>query len=197
MSERDTQALTGDAETTEETPPEDAGPSAGNEDPGDDLARLAAERDELYDRLLRKQAELENYRKRVVREKEELRVVVRSEIIRELLLVLDAGEKGLETLAQETSEDQLSIYRDGFELVVRQLKKLLERYGVHAVPGVGCEFDPRYHEAVAREATDEHPDGNIIDEFRRGYLLGEYLIRPSQVKVAVAGSEEPESGVDG
>lgn len=197
MSERDTEeALAPDEEAPDEAPAEETAQDAGGEQETKETGELARERDELYDRLLRKEAELQNYRKRVAREKEELRVLVRSEMIRELLLVLDAGEKGLETIRQEADEHDLDSYRDGFELLVRQLEKMLDRYGVHPVPGVGFEFDPRYHEAVASEVNDEHPDGCILEEFRRGYLIGDHLVRPSQVKVAVADSGETEPASD-
>ena len=177
---------------TEETPVEPETESAEEETAEaeapveEDLeTRLRRERDEYYDLLLRSQAELQNYRKRVSREKDELRVLARSELIRELLLVMDACEKGLETLEGQTSGTELDSYREGFELVVRQLGTLLERNGVHSVPGVGSAFDPRYHEAVAREAGGEHDEGAIIEEFRKGYRIGERLLRPSQVKVAI------------
>ena len=177
-------------EMDDETPP-DAGASAETTTPADEdvETRLRQERDENYDLLLRSRAELQNYRKRVSREKEELRILVRSELIRELLLVMDACQKGLETLENQTSEEGLDSYRAGFELVVRQLSTLLERNGVHAVPGVGCEFDPRYHEAVAREVSEEHDEGAIVEEFRKGYLIGDRLLRPSQVKVAMGPDE--------
>ncbi len=146
---------------------------------------IQRERDEYYDLLLRKQAEFENYRKRVQRESEEARVAAQAEIIAELLTVIDACEKGLDSMRSEKPAETLDSFADGYELLLRQLKALLERYDVREVPGVGAEFDPNIHEAVNREVGRDFDENEIVEEYRKGYLIGERLLRPSQVKVAV------------
>lgn len=165
----------------------ESAPNAGTPDQVDETAAvieaLRRERDEYYDLLLRKQAEFENYRKRVNREREEERTAAQAEVLREMLPVLDAAEKGLEKLREAAGPD--SPYVEGFELLLRHLRGLLEKYGVREVPGVGADFDPTVHEAVVREVSDRLEENQVVEEYRKGYLIGEKLLRPSQVKVSV------------
>jgi molecular chaperone GrpE len=151
------------------------------------------ERDEYRDLLLRKQAEFENYRKRVVREKEEARLAGQAEVVSELLMVLDACEKGLEALEAVPDNPDFQAYKDGYHLLHRQILALLQRFGVTEVPGPGNLFDPNVHEAVQREASTEHEEGEILDEYRRGYRMKDRLLRAAQVKVAVRPQEVPAS----
>lgn len=164
-------------EITLETPQEPVDETA------DVVESLRRERDEYYDLLLRRQAEFENYRKRTSREREELRVAAQAEVLRELLPVLDACEKGLEAMREDVSEG--STYAEGFSILLRQLQGLLDKYGVREVPGVGADFDPTVHEAVVREVSDRHEENLVLEEYRKGYLIGERLLRASQVKVSV------------
>ena len=146
---------------------------------------LKKERDEIHDLWLRKHAEFENYRKRVDREKEEFRVRAQGDVIRGMLGVLDAFEKGLEALSQESDESGLKTYQDAYELMLKEFRSVLEKFGLTAVPGQGHLFDPNVHEAVLSEMSADHEDGEILDEFRKGYKLKDLLLRPAQVKVAV------------
>lgn len=170
-----------------EEAPEEEGPEAevAEEDPNPDLA---AELLEYRDLLQRKQAEFENYRRRVTGEKQHSRLEGRTEVLREVLLVLDACGRGLESLEGEPEASDVDSFRQGYELLVRQLRTLLQRFGVEEVSGVGSRFDPNVHEAVVREPSDEYPEGTIMEEFRKGYRMEDRLLRPSQVKVS-AGSE--------
>lgn len=151
------------------------------------LAELREERDELMDRLLRKQAEFENYRKRVLREKTETRLSAQEEILKEILSILDSCEMGLQSFPDSASEEdpRMEAYRQGYELLWKSLQALLARFGVTPVPGPGQPFDPAFHEAVLREENSDFEDGHVIEEFRRGYLFQGRLLRPSQVRVAV------------
>ncbi|MDA2928848.1 nucleotide exchange factor GrpE [Acidobacteria bacterium AH-259-O06] len=149
------------------------------------IENLGKERDENYDLLLRKQAEFENYRKRVEKEKEELRITAQAEVIRELLAILDAFEKGLRTLEEGSKDSQLETYRQGYELMLKEFRSILEKFGVTEIPGTGAPFDPNVHEAVLTEMTTEYQEGEILDEYRKGYKIKGRLLRPSQVKVAV------------
>ena len=155
--------------------------------------QIVKERDEYRDLLLRKQAEFENYRKRVMREKEEGRLAGQAEVVLELLVVLDACEKGLEALEATPDDRDLQVYRDGYYLLHRQILTLLAKFGVTEVPGTGNLFDPNVHEAVQRETTTEHEEGEILDEYRRGYTMKDRLLRAAQVKVAVRPEEAPAS----
>lgn len=149
------------------------------------LQEVEESRNEFRDLLQRKQAEFENYRKRVLREREDVRASARVEVLKHLLPVLDAAEKGLEGLPDPEGNTLLEGYLEGYQLLLREVRSVLERFGVEPVEGPGQHFDPNLHEAVLTEETDQHEDGVILEEFRRGYRCGDQLLRPSQVKVAV------------
>lgn len=152
---------------------------------------LRKERDEYRDLLQRKQAEFENYRKRTAKEREGLRVSARAEVVRLLLPVLDGLEKGLESMAEDHQDPLFRSYRQGYELLGREIRGVLQTLGVEVISTRGRTFDPQLHEAVMREMTQERPDGEILEEFRKGYVLNDILLRPSQVKVAARPSGEP------
>ncbi len=156
------------------------------------LAALQKERDQYYDQLLRKQAEFENYRKRVEREKADARFAAKQEILRELLNVLDACERGLQSIeSAETREGEaaayreiLQSYREGYELLHKQIQALLAKFGVEEISAAGEQFDPNIHEAVLNEPSDSHREGEVMEEIKKGYRLHDRLLRPAQVKVA-------------
>jgi molecular chaperone GrpE len=173
----------------EENGPESGGPEEEASEPQDELEAVCSERDEYFDLLTRKQAEFENYRRRVEKEKAEIRVIAQSEVIRELLTVIDACESGLDSLNEAAADDSLNVFVEGYELLLKQLLALLERFEVTEVAGVGAIFDPNVHEAVVSDVSPDHQEGEILDEFRKGYLIRERLLRPSQVRVAVQPEE--------
>ncbi|HEX8089761.1 MAG TPA: nucleotide exchange factor GrpE [Blastocatellia bacterium] len=143
---------------------------------------LAQEKAALYDQLLRRQAEFENYRRRVERDKVEFHSRARGEVLLELLPVVDNFERALSSF-QKREADAAGL-RHGLELIHKQLKDALTKFGLEPVESVGQVFDPHLHEAVTIEPTDEHEENTIIEEFQRGYKLGEKLLRPAKVKVA-------------
>jgi molecular chaperone GrpE len=163
--------------STTETPP------TGGHEEATELDRLAEERDALRDRLLRTAAEFDNYRKRVDRERRDASERAAEGVLSELLPILDDLERAL---AAEASDEAAMAYRRGVELIHRQLLELLTRRGVKPVETVGHDFDPHLHQAVTTESNPEYRDGEIIQELRRGYLLGDRLLRPAMVKVAQA-----------
>jgi molecular chaperone GrpE len=152
---------------------------------------LRKEKEEHHDLLLRKQAEFENYRKRVAKEKDELHLTAQARVLEELLPVLDALEKGLHSLKAAPGDSELEAYREGYELMFKEVQSVLQKFAVIEIPGVGAPFDPNVHEAVVREVTSEHKEGEILDEYRKGYKIRDRLLRPSQVKVAVHPAEPP------
>lgn len=158
------------------------------------LERLENERDEYYDRLLRAQAEFDNYRKRMDKEKGDVHMASQSAPICELLPILDACEKGLETLSSTSIDPQFQPYYEGYALFLTQLKSVLARFEVEVILGVGTQFDPNVHEAVLREFTTDHEDGAILDEYRKGYTIRGRLLRASQVKVAMHPPVEAKTG---
>lgn len=160
----------------------------GVSDAGGDTASAAAvgpdlqkQRDEYYDLLLRKTAEFENYRKRVERERQTLADAAAASIIEELLPLVDDLERALKA---ETGAESTEAYRRGVELIHKQLLDVLRKRGVRPIEALGAEFDPYYHQAVSHEHAEGRRDNEIIEEFRRGYMLGDRLLRPSMVKVA-------------
>ena len=148
--------------------------------PGD-LARVAEERDALRERLLRTAAEFDNYRKRVERERLDTIERAAEAVLRDLLPVVDDLERAL---AADAGDESAEAYRRGVELIHRQLLELLARRGVKSIDTVGQDFDPHLHQAVATESSPEHREGEILQELRRGYTLGNRLLRPAMVKVA-------------
>jgi len=143
---------------------------------------LTAEKASLYDKLLRRQAEFENYRKRVERERGELYQHGRDDVLLQFLPVVDNFERALSSL--ETSEGDAEALLHGVELIHKQFKDALSKLGLEAVEAVGQTFDPHVHEAVTMEATDKHKENTVIQEFQRGYRIGDRLLRPAKVKVA-------------
>ena len=146
-----------------DTPLSDVPPSSPAEGGTDSPAAvLQRERDELYDRLLRTTAEFDNFRKRTERERREF----------------------AEWAAAAPPEAQK--FREGVELIHRQLMEVVKKRGVQPLTVVGEDFDPTLHQAVAYDETPGARDGEVVAELRRGYRLGEKLLRPALVRVAKA-----------
>lgn len=143
---------------------------------------LMSERASLYDKLLRRQAEFENYRKRIERERAELYQHGREDVLLQFLPVVDNFERALSSL--EESEGDAEALRRGVELIHKQFSDALVKLGLETVEAVGHTFDPHVHEAVTTEATDKHKENTVIEEFQRGYKIGDRLLRPAKVKVA-------------
>jgi molecular chaperone GrpE len=143
------------------------------------------DKEELYDRLLRKQAEFDNYRKRQEKEKKEIATFARSEVFREILPVADACERALKAMtAKENSPSSSESYRSGVELIYKRFLDALARFDVRPIESLGQPFDPLLHDAIMREETDLYPENRIIEELQKGYTCENRLLRPAQVKVA-------------
>ena len=143
---------------------------------------LRREKDALQDRLLRTAAEFDNYRKRVERERRDQADAAKADAIEDLLPIIDNLERALQAPIGADAEG----YRKGVELVHQQMMDLLRRRGVKPIESIGASFDPRIHEAVVHEASAHHREGEVMEELRRGYTLGDRLLRPAMVKVAKA-----------
>ena len=170
----------------ETAPPREGADATGTATAGDaaaDVPALQRERDDYYDRLLRKTAEFDNYRKRIDRERQQLAESAASDLIEDLLPLVDDLERALKAQLGEAGADA---YRRGVELILKQLVELLRKRGVKPIEALGADFDPHYHQAVAYEPAEGRRDGEVIEEFRRGYMLGDRLLRPAMVKVAKA-----------
>jgi molecular chaperone GrpE len=151
-----------------------------------ELSRLKAERDDLSEKLVRRQADFDNFRKRIERERHETYQRALGDVVSRLLPVLDNFQRALD--AQRSLEagesEEFRHLLHGVELINKQFGGVLESLGVEAVPTVGHSFDPHVHEAVAAEESDEHAPDTVMEELQRGYRLGEKLLRPAMVKVA-------------
>jgi molecular chaperone GrpE len=147
----------------------------------EDVSRLEQERDELKDLLLRKTAEFDNYRKRTDRERRSVSDTAAAGLLEELLPLVDDLERALKV---EAVGEGAEAYRRGVELILKQLEETLRRRGVTPIEALGADFDPYYHQAVSYEPAEGRREGEIIEEFRRGYMLGDRLLRASMVKVA-------------
>jgi len=161
-------------------PDEAAEPPAREEREELEVARR--ERDETYDRLLRKTAEFDNYRRRVERERREQADRAVLDLLNELLLVVDDFDLALSI----EPDDRETPYKKGIELIHAKLHDLLRKYGVRPIDALGADFDPNLHQAVIHEVSPEHREGEVIGELRRGYMINDRLLRPAMVKVAKA-----------
>lgn len=157
--------------------------------PGDRVTQLeeqlAAKENECrenWDRFVRERADLENYRKRVNREKEELLNYGNKSLIEEILPVVDNLERAL----AHASEDGLTAVVEGIRMTHGMLLAALKKFGVSPVESAGAQFDPAFHQAMAQVPTDDHPPNTVVEEYQKGYLLKERLIRPAMVTVATS-----------
>lgn len=155
--------------------------SAADAPAATEVSELQRQRDDYYDRLLRKTAEFDNYRKRIERERQQASESAAADLLESLLPLVDDLERALKA---EPGPEGAEAYRRGVELIHRQLLELLRKRGVRPIDAVGADFDPHFHQAVSYDAAEGHHDGEVIEEFRRGYMLGDRLLRPAMVKVA-------------
>jgi molecular chaperone GrpE len=146
--------------------------------PQEEYDRLKAERDLLFDRLARLQAEFDNSRKREAKERAESRDYAIANAVEQFLPVLDNFALALKS---QGSADQL---RAGVELIVKQMEEALRGLNVQPVESVGAVFDPKVHEALEMVERSDVPDHQVLEEVRRGYKIRERLLRPALVRIA-------------
>ena len=135
----------------------------------------------LKDRLLRLQADFDNFRKRTIRDREDMTRRAAERLLQDLLPIVDHFELGLEAARQNHIKHSVL---EGFEGILKQFNANLEKAGVTAIAAKNTPFDPNCHECVTQIASEEHPEGSIIEETRKGYKLGTYILRASQVIVS-------------
>jgi molecular chaperone GrpE len=143
-----------------------------------ELEKVRAERDTLLDRLARSQAEFDNARKRAAAEQQKFRDYALADALKTLLPSLDSFERALKT-SEEKSE-----FRNGVELIYKQLQDALQKLGLQTISAEGEMFDPHLHEAVEMVDTTETEDHKVLEELQQGYKLKDRLLRPAMVKVA-------------
>lgn len=158
------------------------------------LDEVKQERDQFEERMMRIAADLENFKKRAKRNEEELEKYGSKSLVSDLLPTIDNLERALEH-ARNSEEANII---DGVEMVVRQLHQQLEKHGVAPFDATGETFDPERHEAIQQVETSDHESGEVIEQFQRGYMIHDRLLRPAMVSVAkqVEESDDEETSED-
>ena len=182
----------GEAET-EEIPVEDGEEEASQDDKKDSKSKTSffgkkkKEKDkfeqqieELTDRLKRNMAEFDNFRKRTEKEKSSMYIIGAKDIVEKMLPVVDNLERGFDGLSDEEKETP---FAKGIEAVYKQLLTGLEEIGVTPIEAVGKEFDPNFHNAVMHDEDDSDASNQVIEEFQKGYMYKDSVVRHSMVKV--------------
>lgn len=158
------------------------------------MTSLKAQLEDRTSQYMRIAADFENYRKRTSKEREDQEVQIKRNTITELLPVIDNFERARSQIKPQT-EPEMTIHKS-YQSVYKQLVDCLKRLGVSAMRAEGQEFDPNLHEAVMREPTDQHPEGTVMEELVRGYMIGERVLRHAMVKVAAPPEPGSETAPD-
>ena len=143
-----------------------------------DLNEQKKKTDEYFEHLKRNMAEFDNFKKRVNKEKESMYYMVTADIVSNVLPILDNFEKALNAESKDPD------YKSGMEMIYNELLNMLKKLGVEEIEALGKTFDPNFHEAVMHEEDEKKAEKEILDVFRKGYILNEKVIRHSMVKVA-------------
>ncbi|MBW1697782.1 MAG: nucleotide exchange factor GrpE [Deltaproteobacteria bacterium] len=152
------------------------------------LRAAEAKAEECHNKYLRLYAEFENYKKRSAREMQDIKKYANEELLKAMLSVVDNLELAIRA-SNEHTKDQNGIV-EGIDMTLKHILSILEKYHVKPIDSVGKPFDPRYHEALLQEESDEHPENTVINELQKGYMLYDRLLRPAVVAVSKA-KEEP------
>ncbi|WP_082790172.1 nucleotide exchange factor GrpE [Paenibacillus sp. GM2] len=154
---------------------------AANEEANVELDNLRAELEEQQQRILRVQADYDNFRRRTLKEKEELAKYASAKLISELLPVIDNFERALGTVSDN---EAVVAYSKGVEMIIRQFENVLQSEGLKKMETVGEVFNPEYHQAIMQVDSDEYEAGIVVEEVQSGYLLKDKVLRPAMVKVS-------------
>jgi len=164
--------------------PQSAGSQALNEELNQKIEALKAQLEERNNQYMRLAADFENYRKRTQKEKEEQEQQIKGATVKELLSVVDNFERARSQIKPQ-SETEKTIH-NSYQGIYKDFVDRLKKIGVAPMRAEGEPFDPSLHEAVMREETDQYPEGTVVEELRRGYVLGDIVLRHAMVKVATA-----------
>jgi molecular chaperone GrpE len=146
------------------------------------LAEAQAQASDHHERMLRMAAELENVRKRASREMEDVRKYATENLIRQLLTVVDNLERAIASAAPENQNHKGVV--DGVALTLAEITKILEKHHVRPIEAMGEPFDPAFHQAMSQEERSDHPPNTVVQEFQKGYLMHDRLLRPAMVVVS-------------
>lgn len=145
------------------------------------LAEAERKAEENYQKFLRAQADLENFRRRTRKEREEQTKYASLPLIEQLLPVLDNFDRAL---AASTEASDVENFAKGVDMVFRQVKEILQKEGLEPIEAIGTPFDPNFHQAVMMVDSEEHESGIVVEEVQKGYKLKDRVIRPAMVKVS-------------
>lgn len=162
-------------------PAEDVhGEATGNQVLDPEIEKLQAEVEEHKQRLLRTQADYDNFRRRTMKEKEELGKYASAKLITELLPVIDNFERAL---GSAPDLPEVASYAKGVDMIFRQLEGILKAEGLSPMESVGTPFNPEFHQAIMQVDSDEYEEGDVVEEVQKGYILKDKVLRPAMVKV--------------
>ncbi|OAB30049.1 nucleotide exchange factor GrpE [Paenibacillus macquariensis subsp. defensor] len=146
-----------------------------------ELERLQALADENQQRVLRTQADFDNYRKRTQKEKEEFAKYASTKLITELLPIVDNFDRAFSTVVEDNLNESFS---KGMNMIYRQLEGVLQAEGLVPMDSVGQPFNPEFHQAIMQVESEEYPEGTVVEEIQKGYMLKDKVLRPAMVKVS-------------
>jgi molecular chaperone GrpE len=149
----------------------------------EELKIRAAKADEHWDRLLRTTADFENFKKRATREKQDAIRFANEGLIEKLVPILDNFDMAL-AAAQASDGDDAQSLQTGIALIHQQLRQTLADAGLEEINAAGQKFDPNWHEAISQQETDDLPEGQVVQQVRKGYKLRDRLLRPASVVVS-------------
>ena len=175
--------VTGEAAPGDAEPLVRVGAAAISPEQLDELKQRADKADEHWDRLLRTSADFENYKKRAVREKQEAIKFANESLLQKLIPVLDNFDMAL-AAAQANQAQPVQSLQQGVNMIFQQLKGALAEAGLEEIEAAGKPFDPNLHEAISQKETADAPEGQVVQQLRKGYRLRERLLRPATVVVA-------------
>lgn len=153
------------------------------------LEAALAEAEQNRDKYIRAAAELENFKKRTSREMSDLRKYANEALLRELLPVID-NLKRATSITANVDEKSVQSVMEGVDLTLKEIMKVMDRFNVKPIESLKQPFDPNFHQAVSREASDAYPENTVLTEFQEGYLIHDRLLRPAMVVVSMDSSEE-------
>lgn len=150
----------------------------------EELEEWKKKHDDVKEQLVYLAADFENYKKRMVKERDEDRKFSESKLLKEFLVVADNLERAVAALPPDDQDKGLLALKQGVELTLKQFHSILTLHGVTRIKALGEKFDPRMHEVMFQEETDQAPDETVLEELQAGYLLHERVLRPALVKTA-------------
>ena len=175
-------------EETEATEEEAVGKETNSEDTEEPKKKKLFEKknkkdkkDEQTDKLTRHMAEFDNYRKRTEKEKSAMYEIGAKDVVEKILPIVDNFERGLQSVPEEKKDDP---FVDGMDKIYKQMMSTLEGIGVKPIEAVGQEFDPNFHNAVMHVEDEELGENVVAEEFQKGYMYRDSVVRHSMVKVA-------------